>query len=77
MIFGQNFIDNALHLDFEISGLTLRGWISVPTFSRSQTDMQFFYVNGRFVKDKTVAHAIKQAYSDVLFRGDTRFLCCI
>ena len=69
MIFGQNFIDNALHLDFEISGLTLRGWISVPTFSRSQTDMQFFYVNGRFVKDKTVAHAIKQAYSDVLFSG--------
>ena len=68
-ILSSNFINNALHLDFEISGLTLSGWISVPTFSRSQTDMQFFYVNGRFVKDKTVAHAIKQAYSDVLFHG--------
>jgi DNA mismatch repair protein MutL len=68
-IFSPDFINNALHLDFEISGLALRGWISVPTFSRSQTDMQFFYVNGRFVKDKTVAHAIKQAYSDVLFSG--------
>lgn len=64
-----NFIDNALHLDFEVSGFTLDGWISVPTFSRSQTDMQFFYVNGRLVKDKTVAYAIKQAYSDVLFSG--------
>ena len=68
-ILSSDFINNALHLDFEISGLTLSGWISVPTFSRSQTDMQFFYVNGRFVKDKTVAHAIKQAYSDVLFSG--------
>ena len=68
-IFGQNFIDNALHLDFEISGFTLKGWISVPTFSRSQTDRQFFYVNGRFIKDKSVSHAIKQAYSDVLFSG--------
>jgi DNA mismatch repair protein MutL len=65
----QNFIDNALRLDFEISGFTLSGWISVPTFSRSQTDMQFFYVNGRLVKDKSVTHAIKQAYSDVLFSG--------
>ncbi len=68
-IFSSDFINNALHLDFEISGLTLSGWISVPTFSRSQTDMQFFYVNGRFVKDKSVSHAIKQAYSDVLFSG--------
>lgn len=64
-----SFIDNALHLDFEISGFTLKGWISVPTFSRSQTDMQFFYVNGRLVKDKSVSYAIKQAYSDVLFSG--------
>ncbi|MDD5753534.1 MAG: DNA mismatch repair endonuclease MutL [Methylococcales bacterium] len=69
VICGQNFINNALRLDFEISGLALSGWISVPTFSRSQTDMQFFYVNGRLVKDKSVTHAIKQAYSDVLFAG--------
>lgn len=68
-ICGANFIDNALYLDFEISGLALRGWLSMPTFSRSQTDMQFLYVNGRFVKDKTISHAIKQAYSDVLFHG--------
>ena len=68
-IFSDDFINNALHLDFEVSGLALRGWVSVPTFSRSQADMQFFYVNGRLVKDKSVSHAIKQAYSDVLYHG--------
>ena len=68
-ILSEAFINNALHLDFEVSGLALRGWVSVPTFSRSQADMQFFYVNGRLVKDKSVSHAIKQAYSDVLYHG--------
>ena len=68
-ICGINFIDNALRLDFEVSGFTLTGWISLPTFSRSQSDMQFFYVNGRLIRDKNVSHAIKQAYSDVLFSG--------
>ena len=68
-IFSDDFINNALHLDFEVSGLALRGWVSVPTFSRSQADMQFFYVNGRLVKDKSVSHAIKQGYSDVLYHG--------
>jgi DNA mismatch repair protein MutL len=68
-ICGAHFIDHALHLDFETTDLSLQGWISVPTFSRSQTDMQFFYVNGRLIKDKVISHAIKQAYADVLFQG--------
>lgn len=68
-IFSDDFINNALHLDFDVSGLALRGWVSIPTFSRSQGDMQFFYVNGRLVKDKSVSHAIKQAYSEVLYHG--------
>ena len=69
VICGAHFMDHALHLDFETTDLTLQGWISVPTFSRSQTDMQFFYVNGRLIKDKVISHAIKQAYADVLFHG--------
>lgn len=63
------FIDNSIHLDTEAAGLSLQGWIALPTFNRSQADMQYFFVNGRAVRDKLVVHAIKQAYRDVLYHG--------
>jgi DNA mismatch repair protein MutL len=66
---GQAFIDNVLCVDFEATGLRLWGWIALPTFSRSQADLQFFYVNGRTVRDKLVSHAVRQAYQDVLYHG--------
>ncbi|MCX7088336.1 MAG: DNA mismatch repair endonuclease MutL [Methylococcales bacterium] len=68
-ICGAAFIDNAITIDFAASGLSLTGWVGLPTFSRSQQDMQFFYVNGRLIKDRLVAHALKQAYQDVLYHG--------
>jgi DNA mismatch repair protein MutL len=68
-ICGSAFIENSVKIDFEASGLRLTGWVGLPTFSRSQQDMQFFYVNGRLTRDKLVAHAVKQAYQDVLFHG--------
>ena len=68
-ICGQGFVEHALQIDFSAGGLRLWGWIGLPTFSRSQADMQYFYVNGRAVKDKVVSHAIRQAYQDVLFHG--------
>ena len=68
-VFGPAFIEQALHMDFSIEGFRLWGWVGLPTFSRSQADMQYFYVNGRIVKDKVVTHAIRQAYQDVLFHG--------
>jgi DNA mismatch repair protein MutL len=68
-IFGAAFIEQALHVDFTIDGLRLWGWIGLPTFSRSQADMQYFYVNGRMVRDKLVSHAVRQAYQDVLYHG--------
>ncbi len=49
--------------------MRLRGWIAQPAFSRSQADLQYFFVNGRVVRDKLVTHAIRQAYQDVLFAG--------
>jgi len=68
-ICGTGFIDNAVRIDYAASGLQLHGWVGVPTFSRSQQDMQFFYVNERLIKDKLVAHAVKQAYQDVMYHG--------
>ena len=68
-ICGSAFIENSIKIDFEASGLQLSGWVGLPTFSRSQQDMQFFYVNGRLIKDRLVTHAVKQAYQDVLFHG--------
>lgn len=68
-IMGPAFIEQAVYMDFDYQGLRLWGWIAEPTFSRSQADMQYFYVNGRVVKDRLVSHAVRQAYSDVLFHG--------
>jgi DNA mismatch repair protein MutL len=66
---GQAFLEQALPIDIERNGLHLWGWVGLPTFSRSQADLQYFYVNGRMVRDKLVAHAVRQAYRDVLFNG--------
>lgn len=66
---GSAFMEQALCLDFEAAGLHLHGWVAQPTFSRSQADLQYFYVNGRMVRDKVVAHAVRQAYADVLYHG--------
>lgn len=68
-ICGSAFIENSVKIDFAASGLQLTGWVGLPTFSRSQQDMQFFYVNDRLIRDKLVSHAVKQAYQDVLFHG--------
>ncbi len=66
---GQAFVEQSLYTEFEHDGMRLSGWIALPTFSRSQADMQYFYVNGRMVKDRLITHAVRQAYQDVLFHG--------
>src|SRR5690606_101676 len=68
-LLSAEFIDSSVHIDAEAAGLQLQGWVGLPTFSRSQADMQYFFVNGRVVRDKLVVHAIKQAYRDVLYHG--------
>jgi len=65
---GPAFVENALHIEAEGAGMQLSGWIAQPEFSRSQADLQYFYVNGRMIRDKLVIHAVKQAYHDVLYR---------
>ena len=65
---GPAFVEQAMHIEAEGAGMRLTGWIAQPTFSRSQADLQYFYVNGRMVRDKLVIHALKEAYHDVLYR---------
>jgi DNA mismatch repair protein MutL len=68
-ILGEEFPANSLRVDHAGAGLRLSGWLGLPTASRSQPDQQFFYVNGRLVRDRVVTHAVRQAYADVLFHG--------
>jgi DNA mismatch repair protein MutL len=66
---GKAFMEQAVYVEHAAAGLSLHGWVALPTFSRSQADLQFFYVNNRMVRDKLVTHAIRQSYQDVLFHG--------
>ena len=68
-LLGPAFVQQALYFEHEAAGLNLSGWVGRPAFSRSQADMQHFYVNQRMVRDKLVAHAVRQAYQDVLYHG--------
>ena len=68
-IFGPAFMEQCLHVEYEAAGLKLWGWVGLPTFSRSQADLQYFYVNGRIIRDRIVTHAVRQAYQDVLYHG--------
>ena len=66
---GSAFMEQSVALTREAGRFSLHGWVGLPTFSRSQADLQYFFVNGRVIRDKLVTHAIKQAYRDVLFHG--------
>lgn len=66
---GKQFMEQSVAVELEASGLRLHGWMGLPTFSRSQADMQYFYVNGRVIRDRVVSHAVRQAYRDVLYQG--------
>jgi DNA mismatch repair protein MutL len=68
-ICGPLFMEQALYIDNDRTGIRLWGWIGLPTFSRSQPDLQHFFVNGRSIRDKVVSHAVRQAYQDVLYHG--------
>lgn len=69
MLCGQEFLDHAQVVDVGAGPLSLTGWVAEPRYNRAQADQQYFYVNGRVVKDRTIAHAIRQAFRDVLFHG--------
>lgn len=69
MVCGDNVPDNSLYIDEQREGMRLSGWAGLPSFSRSQADMQYFFLNGRLIRDKTIIHAVRLGYKDVLFHG--------
>ena len=68
-VLGREFVEQSVFCEAEAGGMRLSGWIGLPTYSRSQADQQHFFVNGRAVRDKLIAHAARQGYADVLYGG--------
>jgi DNA mismatch repair protein MutL len=66
---GEEFAKQALRIEHEGAGLRLHGWIAQPAYSRASADQQYLYVNGRAIRDRSVAHAVKQAFADVMYHG--------
>ena len=69
-ICGEQFIQHANYLDWQHGDLHLRGWIGSPELARPQNDLCYSYVNGRMMRDKTINHAIRQAYGEHIAQGD-------
>jgi DNA mismatch repair protein MutL len=68
-IVGDEFITNALYVEHEAAGCKLTGWLCQPTYARAQPDLQHFYLNGRMLRDRLVASAVRMGYRDVMFHG--------
>ncbi len=74
-VFGEAFCDNCIELEHSGDSLSVTGWIGAPDYTRTQADQQYLFVNGRAVQDRSVMHAVRQAYMDVLF-DRTRYPVC-
>jgi DNA mismatch repair protein MutL len=68
-ICGEDFAGHVIELEHDTESLRLSGWLALPTFSRSQSDLQFAFLNGRFVRDKLLTSAVRLGYHDVMFHG--------
>jgi DNA mismatch repair protein MutL len=68
-IVGDEFMANAMYVEHEAAGCKLSGWLCQPTFARAQPDLQHFYLNGRVLRDRLVASAIRLGFRDVMFHG--------
>ncbi len=65
-ILGESFSQTVVSVDEQSAGIRLHGVVALPAYSRSSRDAQYFFVNNRFVRDKLIMHALREAYRDVL-----------
>jgi DNA mismatch repair protein MutL len=65
-LLGRAFTENAYWMDADSINMRLTGWLGHPSDARAQADLQYVYVNGRIVKDKTISHALRMAYDGIL-----------
>ena len=68
-VLGDDLLEQALPIDARAAEMHLYGWVGLPTSASNQPDRQYFYINGRMIRDKIVTHAIRQAYQDMLYHG--------
>ncbi len=68
-VMGKEFLDHIIQIDEERGGVALQGWVAEPRYNRARADRQFFFVNGRAVKDRVIGHAVRSAFKDVLYHG--------
>jgi len=68
-VMGKEFLEHAIKIDEERGGIALGGWVAEPRYNRAQADRQFFFVNGRAVRDRVISHAVRSAFQDVLYHG--------
>ncbi len=68
-VVGDEFMANAMYIEHAATGCKLTGWICQPTFARGQPDLQYFYLNGRMLRDRLAANAVRMGYRDVIFHG--------
>jgi DNA mismatch repair protein MutL len=66
---GDEFMANAAYIEHESAGLRLSGWLGLPTYARGQADQQYFFVNGRMVRDRLLGNAARLGYQDVMYGG--------
>lgn len=66
---GKAFLEQAIEVDLQAPGLRLFGWLGLPEMTRSSADGQYFFLNGRVIRDKLINHALRQAYAEVIYPG--------
>jgi DNA mismatch repair protein MutL len=71
----EEFTQAQREVDTSAAGLRISGWVGLPTASRARADAQYFYVNGRYVRDKVLTHAVRAAYADVLHGASQPMYC--